>query len=53
MRKMRGFAAAYRAAKKAEKQKELSWGRAGLTALFMFAIMAVPIFIFMMCNNVI
>jgi len=53
MRKMRGFAAAYRAAKKAEKQKELSWGRSFLAALTMSAIMAVPIFIFMMCNNMI
>jgi len=49
---MRGFAAAYRAAKKAKKQKEESWGRAFLSALPMFAIMAVPLFLFFMCNSV-
>jgi large-conductance mechanosensitive channel len=51
IRKMRGFAAAYRAAKKAEKQKELSWGRSFLMALFMFLIIAVPVFIMMICNS--
>jgi hypothetical protein len=56
MKKMRGFAAAYRAAKMAEKQqKELSWEQAFKMGLFMFGIMAIPILIFFLvslaCNG--
>ena len=43
-RKMRGFAAAYRAAKRAEKQqKEISWGRALLCGLVYAAILSIPL----------
>jgi hypothetical protein len=44
MRRMRGFAAAYRAAKKAEKQqKEMSWLGWLLMALIIVAWFSIPL----------
>jgi len=50
-RKVSGFAAAYRAAKRAEKQQqEISWSRAFLCGLIYAAILSIPIVVYILTS---